>query len=104
MRIPATAKEDRSSGLTPNVPWRVSQVAVLSDYRLQIRFVDGTEGEVDMSGLVNRVQAGVFEKLRDRTLFAQAAVSLGAVTWPGDIGLAPDAMYDEIKKNGRWVL
>jgi hypothetical protein len=24
--------------------------------------------------------------------------------WPGEIDLAPDAMYDEIKKQGRWVL
>ncbi|ADE14865.1 conserved hypothetical protein [Nitrosococcus halophilus Nc 4] len=104
MRVPATAKENRSAGLTPNVPWRVIQVTPLSGYCLRVRFVDGTEGEVDMTGLVNRVQAGVFEKLRDRALFAQVTVSLGAVTWPGDIDLAPDAMYDEIRKNGKWVL
>jgi hypothetical protein len=28
----------------------------------------------------------------------------GAVTWPGDIDLAPDAMYREIKRSGEWVL
>jgi len=26
------------------------------------------------------------------------------VTWPGEIDLAPDAMYREIKKAGKWVL
>ncbi len=26
-----------------------------------------------------------------------------AVTWPGEIYLAPDAMYDVIKKKGRWA-
>ena len=31
-------------------------------------------------------------------------VSLGAVTWPGELDLAPDAMYDEIKARGEWVL
>jgi hypothetical protein len=30
--------------------------------------------------------------------------TIGAVTWPGEIDLAPDAMHDEIKKNGKWVL
>jgi hypothetical protein len=28
----------------------------------------------------------------------------GAVTWPGEIDLAPDAMYEEIKQNGTWAL
>jgi hypothetical protein len=27
----------------------------------------------------------------------------GAVMWPGEIDLAPDAMYDEIRKEGRWA-
>jgi hypothetical protein len=31
-------------------------------------------------------------------------VEYGAVTWPGEIDLAPDAMYAEFKKNGEWKL
>ena len=31
-------------------------------------------------------------------------VEHGAVTWPGELDLAPDAMYREIKKNGFWKL
>jgi hypothetical protein len=27
----------------------------------------------------------------------------GAVTWAGDLDLAPDAMYDEIKAAGHWT-
>jgi hypothetical protein len=82
----------------------VTQVTALPDYRLHVRFIDGTEGEVNMTGLVNREQAGVFGKLRDIKLFEQVEVSLGAVTWPGEIDLAPDAMYDEIRLRGKWVL
>jgi hypothetical protein len=26
------------------------------------------------------------------------------VTWPGEIDLAPDAMYAEIKQGGHWIL
>lgn len=26
-----------------------------------------------------------------------------ASLWPGELDLAPDAMYDEIKANGHWV-
>jgi hypothetical protein len=35
---------------------------------------------------------------------AQVSIDHGAVTWPGDIDLAPDAMYDEIKARGIWVV
>jgi hypothetical protein len=37
-------------------------------------------------------------------VFARAYVEYGAVVWPGEIDLAPDAMYDEIKKHRRWIL
>jgi hypothetical protein len=82
----------------------VIEVHTLTGYRLVVRFVDGTTGEVDLSRLVMSDSAGVFAQLRDPALFAQAHVEYGAVVWPGEIDLAPDAMYDEIKKQGRWVL
>jgi len=48
--------------------------------------------------------AGVFAMLRDPELFAQAKLDCGTVAWPGELDLAPDAMYDAIKAHGRWVL
>ena len=75
----------------------------MPDYRLLVKFMDGTAGEVDLSRLVISDNAGIFAQLRDPGLFAQAYVEYGAVVWPGEIDLAPDAMYDEIKKHGRWV-
>ena len=68
---------------------------------LQVRFADGTTGQVrfEPSHLT-----GVFEALKDPIIFAQARVEAGAVTWQGDLDLAPDAMYAEIKSHGEWVL
>jgi hypothetical protein len=86
------------------VPWRVAELRVLEPYRLFVRFVDGTAGEVEMRRLVHSKDAGVFEALRDRAEFAAAYLDLGVVTWPSGVDLAPDAMYDEIKAHGRWVL
>jgi hypothetical protein len=37
-------------------------------------------------------------------VFAQVRCDHGFVEWPGDIDLAPDAMYDEIKALGVWIL
>jgi hypothetical protein len=82
----------------------VTEVSALPSYRLVVRFVDGTEGEVDLSRLVLSNRAGVFAALRDPAVFTKAYVEYGVVMWPGEIDLAPDAMYDELKKHGRWVL
>jgi hypothetical protein len=37
-------------------------------------------------------------------MFSQVHIDHGALTWPGDVDLAPDAMYDAIKTHGEWVL
>jgi hypothetical protein len=68
---------------------------------LQVRFADGTAGRVrfEPSHLT-----GVFEALKDPMVFVQARVEAGAVTWPGDLDLAPDAMYAEIKSHGECIL
>ena len=68
---------------------------------LQVHFADGTKGQVrfEPSHLT-----GVFEALKDPAVFAQARIESGAVTWPGDLDLAPDVMYAEIKSHGQWVL
>jgi hypothetical protein len=84
--------------------WRVRSVEVLPDYCFKVSFVDGLEGVVQMKKMVWSPEAGVFEVLRDPAIFAQAGVVFGVVTWPGELDLAPDAMYDEIKANGVWVL
>lgn len=89
--------------MNESVPWSVAEVRAHPNYALIVRFADGTEGQVDLRRLVLGPHAGIFAALRDPVLFAQAAVEDGAVTWPGELDLAPDAMYDEIRAHGRWA-
>jgi hypothetical protein len=96
--------EGDSTARITNVPWVVVEVRALPNFRLHVRFVDGTEGEVDASRLLSSSTAGVFSALRDPNRFAEAHVRDGVVRWPGDLDLAPDAMYDELKRTGPWVL
>ena len=103
MRNETSTKDDSTPRLASRVPWRVVAVQALPDYRLSVRFVDGMVGQVDVSKLLFGPMPGVFEVLRDPKLFAQVFVELGVVTWPGELDLAPDAMYDEIKAHGRWT-
>ncbi len=90
--------------IVPRAPYRVAEVEALGGWRLRVRHNDGLEGFVDMSKLVNGPRAGMFAALRDESLFAQVFLDLGAVAWPGDLDLAPDAMHDEIEAHGEWVL
>jgi hypothetical protein len=39
---------------------------------------------------------GVLAPLRDEQFFAQVFIDYGAVAWPGEIDLGPDAMYAQI--------
>jgi len=47
--------------------------------------------------------AGVFAAFRDPKVFSQAYLQWGTLTWPGELDLAPDAMYTSIKSTGRFV-
>jgi hypothetical protein len=85
------------------VPWSVIDVRVLPGYRLFVRFADSSQGEVDVSRLIFGENAGVFVQLRDPDAFARVHIQHGAVCWPGDLDLAPDAMYDAIQVDGTWV-
>ena len=102
MRNEPDAEEDQAADVNDGL-WDVVQVRPLPGYRLEVQFADGTSGEVDVSRLICGPQAGVFECLRDPALFSQVAIEYGAVTWPGELDLAPDAMYDEIRAHGSWT-
>lgn len=108
MQPNAATTEDHAAEVAPETipraPWRVSDLEVLAGFRLRVRFNDGTEGMVEMAELINSPVAGVFAALRDENRFRQAKVVLGAVTWPGDLDIAPDAMHHAIKENGSWVM
>ena len=82
----------------------VAEVRAEPGYRLFVRFHDGTSGTVDMSRLIRSPEAGVFAELAGWDVFAQAGIDLGAVTWPGGVDLAPDAMYQAFRESAEWVL
>lgn len=81
--------------------WDVIEAKVLGHLEFAVMFADGLTGEVKI--LPSHLY-GVFERLKDPAFFNQIGVTDGFVSWPGEIDLAPDAMYHEIKKYGTWVL
>ena len=71
-----------------------------SNYTIEVKFKDGLSGIVQ---ILNSRLRGVFNVLKDVNLFTRGYVDHGAVTWSiGEddvLDLAPDTMYEEIKKN-----
>nr|WP_315254952.1 DUF2442 domain-containing protein [uncultured Duganella sp.] len=81
--------------------WEVTDVRLDGDFALWVRFKDGGEGVVKFMPSAFR---GVFARLGERAEFAKIAVVNGAVTWPEELDLAPDAMHAQISRHGEWIL
>jgi len=110
MQPTQTSKNDRTPEVEPAirhvVPWRVVSVSAKPDLRLQVTFMDGTTGEVDLRNFLSeaKIKGTVFELLRAPETFVQVRVEMGAVQWANGADLAPDTMYDSIKTHGRWIV
>ena len=74
--------------------WNVVEVRAEPDCSLWVRFADGTSGRYRLNPAD---LTGVLLPLRDPSFFRQVYIDHGAVAWPGEIDLAPDAMYKEIR-------
>lgn len=73
--------------------WDVVEVKPESDYCLFVRFKDGLAGRVRLE---RKDLTGVLSPLLDAQFFERVFIDAGAVAWPGDIDLAPDAMYAQV--------
>lgn len=62
-------------------------------YCLFVRFKDGVTGR---ARLRPEELTGALAPLRDEQFFEQVFIDHGAVSWPGEIDLAPDAMYAQV--------
>jgi hypothetical protein len=73
--------------------WDVVEVKPEPDYCLLVQFKDGLTGRVRLR---REDLTGALAPLRDVQFFEQVFIDYGAVAWPGEIDLAPDAMYDRV--------
>jgi hypothetical protein len=70
---------------------RITYAKPLPELRLEVRFDNGESGTVDLSSLAGR---GVFSAWNTPGVFDRVSVTeYGAVEWPGEIDLCPDALY-----------
>ena len=73
--------------------WDVVEVIPEPDYCLFVRFKDGVNGRVRLR---REDLMGALAPLLDIQFFRRVYIDNGAVAWPGEIELAPDAMYADV--------
>ena len=74
---------------------RVVSAQPLPGYRLNLRFEDGVEGEVNLAHLVGK---GVFARWQDSAEFQKVFIDPEShtVAWPGEIDLCPESLYEDV--------
>ncbi|PZD73361.1 hypothetical protein C1752_02177 [Acaryochloris thomasi RCC1774] len=67
------------------------EVKALPNYRLWLRYSNGTEGEVDLSDLAGK---GIFKVWDDYNAFENVHIGeQREIAWSDQIDLCPDALY-----------
>lgn len=69
---------------------KVREVDAGPDFKLALKFSDGSRGVADMRALVEKAP---FRKLANEATFREAYVDHGAVEWPNGVGIASEALY-----------
>ena len=70
----------------------VNAVRTIPEYGLILTFNNGEQRCFDMRPYLHYP---VFKRLENRGYFSLARVDYGTVTWPGDIDIAPETLYDD---------
>lgn len=85
--------------------WSIVRFKVVSNYQIEVTFADGTSGVADLAPRLSQGPLGDgFDPLCEETFFESVYLEHGALTWPGGIDLAPDAMYERIRESGISIL
>jgi hypothetical protein len=76
--------------------FRVAKARYVSGFTVWLRFNDGLQGEVDLSG---ELQGPVFEPLKDPKVFRTFTLhpELHTITWPNGADFAPEFLHDLVR-------
>ena len=74
--------------------FRPVEVKALPKYKLWVKYMDGTKGEVDLSYLAGK---GVFTLWNDYGMFEKVHIAeSGEIAWDDKVDLCPDAIYIQV--------
>jgi len=76
--------------------WDVTEVHSVAPRELAVTFADGLRGLIYIDP---SFCTGVFAPLKSDDMVCLALTDNGVVVWPNGLDLAPDTMYQEIKRS-----
>lgn len=75
----------------------VTEAKTLPDFRLRVRFSDGTEGEIALKDFIARGTRPVVTALRDPLAFSALRVDMDTVVWDNCFDPAPESLHVQAK-------
>ena len=75
---------------------QVEEADYLNEYKLHIKFNDGTEGNVDLKDTIFNDNRKIFKQLRKVDKFKNFHIALNTVCWFNDLDLAPEYIKEKI--------
>ena len=79
---------------------RIAEAKYAGDYRIWLRFADGSEGEIDLE---SELWGPMFEPLKDKALFARFELypERSTIFWPNEADFAPEFLYEQVQRKQR---
>jgi hypothetical protein len=78
---------------------KVVEVESVGEWRLRVRFSDGTEGIHDFAALVAE-EGEMLQPLKDAAFFARVHIEYGVPTWPNGFDLDAIALHMTMEEAG----
>jgi len=75
----------------------VTEAKALPDFRLRVRFSDGTAGEIDLKDFIAADSRPIVAALRDPLAFSALRVDMDTVVWDNGFDLAPEFLHTQAK-------
>ena len=74
---------------------RVRKAIPLKEFRMLLKFEDGTQKEVDLEPFL---RGPIFEPVRnDLALFRDVRIEGGTIAWPNGADIDPDVLYYDLR-------
>jgi hypothetical protein len=69
----------------------ITQATYIDDYKLSLKFNDGTETTVDLE---NELNGSVFNPLKDKSKFKKFSIVFNTIEWENGADFAPEYLYE----------
>jgi hypothetical protein len=73
----------------------IAEMKYISDYRIWLKFEDGSQGEVDLE---TELWGEVFEPLKDKRFFKRVRLNteLNTIAWDNGADFSPEFLYESV--------